>query len=203
MAAEGAWPLIAAHGLLSTSSLLDLFQISGGKRNRLELEHRPECEVIVHSDLGTAVVRDQKPMTDLGLQIALADGLTPIDWYRILNQRVFFWLTRSRLERMMNAKPYRNQGKTILEIDTAMLVQDYKDKIELSPMNTGATKPFPHPRGRDTFSRIELYLYESRRRKPDHDAIVELTVLGGVPNITKYICSVTAIDRAGSRRTII
>ena len=42
MAAEGSWPSIQQHGLLSTSALLDFFEIEGGEREKIEDRHRPK-----------------------------------------------------------------------------------------------------------------------------------------------------------------
>jgi hypothetical protein len=101
MAAEDSWSSIAKHGLLSTSALLDLFAVEGEARVAIEERHRPESIPVQHPKHGLAIVRDQKPMDDRGLQRVLQDGLTPADWYRLLNRMAFFWVRRDRLERMM------------------------------------------------------------------------------------------------------
>ena len=87
MAEFGSWPSIRQHGLLSTSALLDLYEVAGVERAGLEFRHRPECEEIYHDAHGSAVIRDQKPMTDADLRKCLRDGLTPADWYEILNEK--------------------------------------------------------------------------------------------------------------------
>jgi hypothetical protein len=70
----------------------------------------PNLKLFIHHPrYGTAVIRDQKPMSDGGLVRALQDGLKPRDWYRILNKKVFFWLTRERLETLVNAREYREE----------------------------------------------------------------------------------------------
>ncbi len=138
MAEAGSWPSIERHGLLSTSALLDLFGVQGAKREALELAHRPDSVSITHLEHGSAVVRDQKPMSDKGLQSALKDGLTPREWYGILNARVFFWLTEARLQRLLNAKPYRGKRQTVLTLDTAKLLDRHGDRVQLSP-STAAT----------------------------------------------------------------
>src|SRR3989337_250524 len=92
MADKNAWPSIQRHGLLSTTALLDLFGVNGVQRTALESKHRPECVNIHHPKHGAAVIRDQKPMSDKGLARCL-NGITPKEWYEILNRRTFFWLT--------------------------------------------------------------------------------------------------------------
>lgn len=41
MAEDGAWPAIRARGLLSTSALLDLYEVTGETRLSLEARRRP------------------------------------------------------------------------------------------------------------------------------------------------------------------
>ena len=63
MAEHGSWPGIRKLGLLSTSSLLDLFEISGKARHEMESKRRLESVQIRHPIYGEAVVRDQKPLS--------------------------------------------------------------------------------------------------------------------------------------------
>jgi hypothetical protein len=191
MAQRGSWASIAKRGLLSTTALLDLFEYEGAKRQAIEAVHRPESVRIKHADLGTAVIRDQKPMSDAGLVRALRDGLTPEEWYRILNSRVFFWLTKDRLNRLLTAKAYINDVHDVLVVDARPLVASYRRAITLSPINSGATKPMPHPRGRDTFLPIDDYPYRAwTAKRRNRDPIVELAVAGGVPDIAEYVVEV-------------
>jgi len=175
MAEADTWDSIRKNGLLSTSALLDLYEVKGTQRYAIESEHRPKSIPISHPIYGTAVIRDQKPMSDSGLLRCLRD-VTPKEWYETLNRRVFFWLTMERLLTLLNAKPYRNQEHCVLTIDTALMVERHVDEITLAPLNTGCTKPYPHPRGSDTFLPLWDYPYESRRKKGNYLAIVELTV---------------------------
>ena len=182
MAAEGSWPSSAKHGLLSTSSLLDRFQIGDGKRRALEEMHRPDSVSIEHPKHGVAVVREQKPMSDAGLQRALGSALTPAEWYRLLNPRVFFWVTQERLGRMMRARAYRDLRKTIIVLDTAAVLSAHASDVLLSPMNSGATTPFAHRRGPETFLPLSTYPFDERSLERK-ETIVEFTVGGGVKNV--------------------
>jgi hypothetical protein len=189
MAEDGAWPSIQRYGLLSTSALLDLYGINGRERDAIESEHRPKSIEIHRQGLDRAVVRDQKPMSDVGLARCLRDGLTPQEWYRILNTKTFFWLTEQRLSTLLNARPYRELAHTVLSVDTATLVGTHETNIRLSPMNSGCTKPFPHPRGRSTFLPISEYPFDERRNR-GADAIVELAIEGSIPDIAMHVISV-------------
>lgn len=194
MAFEGSWPSIKRHGLLSTSALLDLYGVQGDARERIESRHRPESVRIEHPKYGAAYIRDQKPMSDRGLQRALLDGLTPSDWYRLLNRRVFFWVSEDRLRTMMNARAYRGLRKTILTVDTAPLLKRHARRVELAPINSGATKPFPRSRGSQTFLPLDRYPYQSwLNKRKGRDVVVELAVEHGVLDITEFVIRVEEV----------
>ena len=198
MAERGSWPSIRRHGLLSTSALLDLYEVRGPQREALEGRRRPEGVAVKHPAWGRAMIRDQKPMDDAGLRMCLLDGLTPEDWYRCLNARVFFWLTRERLLRLLNARPYRDAEHDVLELDTAALIAAFRPAIRLSPINSGTTKPFPSTaskRGRGTFLPIAEYPYaqwRARGRKAG-ERVVELTVDYAVPGAARFVRRVVAM----------
>src|SRR5689334_2573014 len=91
MAEDGSWSSIRRHGLLSTSALLDLFEVSGTARASIESRRRPGSVEITHPIHGTVVIRDQAPISDAALTRCLID-MEPRQWYELLNDRVFFWL---------------------------------------------------------------------------------------------------------------
>src|SRR5262249_10557239 len=123
MAELGSWPSIRERGLLSTSGLLDLFEIDSVQRFQIESCHRPESVEILHKVHGRAVIRDQKPMSDSSLCRALGNSMEPAAWYRELNSRVFFWLSEDRLNTLLGARAYRHQRHDILLVDTRKLVE--------------------------------------------------------------------------------
>src|SRR5688500_16955713 len=88
MAEEGAWESIARNGLLSTTALLDLFEINGPMRTEIENEHRSQSKTITHERYGSVVIRDQKPLRESSLKRCLR-GLTLSEWYQLLNSKVF------------------------------------------------------------------------------------------------------------------
>jgi hypothetical protein len=191
MAEAGAWPGIQRHGLLNTTALLDLFEINGHLRESLEHQQRPECVPIQHPRHGAAVIRDQKPMDDRGLLRVLRDGLTPREWYGILNARVFFWVCEKRLERLLGARAYRGRLQTVLTLDTAALLSRHAARVTLSPMNSGATKPVPHARGRDTFLPLSAYPFDAwRKKRGKRDVVVELAVTHSLPDVADFVLRV-------------
>jgi hypothetical protein len=197
MAMRQSWPSIQRLGLLPTNLLLDLWGIEGDERRRLTTRRRPASVAVSHADLGDAVIRDQIPMHDHHLAKCLRDGLTPQDWHDRLNERVFFWLTEERLERLLCANAYKRTEHIVLKVSTASLVAEYRDRIELCPINSGCTMPYPHPRGADTFLPIDEYPYARwRTKRSARETVVELTVIGGVPNITTHVEEVS-VRRCG------
>ena len=195
MAWEGSWPLIERIGLRNTSDLLSQFEVPEEIQTQLMSKRRPASVPIEHPELGSAVVRDQIPLSDADLEACLLDGLTPADWHKRLNERVFFWTNRDRLVGLLSARAYRKQAHDVIEVETEPLVKAYRHKIELSPMNSGCTRPWRHPRGKTTFLPIKDYPYRDRlRRSKKDDAVVELTVLDGVPNIKDFTVAVNRMQ---------
>lgn len=183
MAEAGSWASVKSRGLLSTSALLDLFEIEGPEREKIEAEHRPESVIIRHPEHGEAVIRDQKPLRESALIKCLID-MTPSQWYRILNGRVFFWTSEWRLERLLAARAYRDRVHDVIAVDTRTLVARHEENITLSPYNSGSTIFNPVPRGSATFSRIADYPFEEwRSKRSRRDAVVELAVEYSVADI--------------------
>ena len=203
MAEQGSWESIRANGLLSTSALLDRYGITGDQRDSVESRRRSTSVHLHHPELGSAVVRDQLPMDDSGLIRCLDKGLQPSDWYRVLNRKVFFWLTRDRLVRLLSAGTYRAQEHDVLELQTRPLVEAYRGNVWLCPMNSGCTKPFPHRRGHGTFRRIPDYPYEDWCAKRSRgERVVELAVDYAVPDVEKFVTRAVRM-RAGKQLGVI
>jgi hypothetical protein len=186
MAEYGSWPSIRDNGLLSTTALLDLYTIKGESRTTIESTLRRNMVQVKGRKGETAWIRDQRPMSDKKLAGCLRDGLTPTDWYRMLNGKVFFWLTEARLETLLAA--YGDRPQLVLEVDTAALLDEHSIKISLTPMNTGCTSPMAFPRGLDSFLSPGAYPFEENKRKKGGKtkAIVELTVDYSVPDIAAF-----------------
>jgi hypothetical protein len=115
----------------------------------------------------------------------------------LLNSKVFFWLTRDRLIRLLNAGTYRAQEHDVLELDSKALVEAYADRVWFCPINSGCTKPFPHPRGYSTFQRISDYPYAQWKTKRKRgERVVELAIGYAVPDIAKYVKRVIRMKSA-------
>lgn len=180
------WPLIQQHGLLSTSALLDLFEYNGVERDSIEAAFRSTSIEIQHPRLGRAVIRDQRPMISDAVVARYLDDLSPADWYRTLNSRVFFWVRETRLKRLLGAGLYRERPHMVLVLDTAKLMAQHSNRITLSPINSGAIFPAGKTRrGPQTFHRFNNYPWKERASYPE--PVVELAVDHAVPDIGGFL----------------
>lgn len=201
MADAGMWPSIAAHGLLSTTALLDLFEVDGAGRDAIESQRRAEIVRLRHPVHGSAVVRDNKPLIESRLA-AILDGCTLGEFYRLLNRRVFLWATPQHLERLLVARAYRDRSHTVITIDTQKLVERHGDAVTLSRINSGATLfGSPPRRGPATFERIQDFASrtaDGRRRRE----VVEVAVDYSIPDMCGVTLSVYEHHPDGSATEI-
>ena len=185
MAELDSWPSILQNGLLSTSALLDLFEVGGPEREAIESEWRSRSVRIEHHTHGSAVIRDQRPMPPGTLE-PLLEGMSPPDWYRLLNRKSFFWVTEDRLFRLLNAGPYKNRVHDVLRVDTRELLERHGDRITLAPFNTGVSSFGPKfKRGPDTFLSIPDYPLGTK-----HDEVVEVVADYHVPDVAEFTLAV-------------
>jgi uncharacterized protein DUF7002 len=66
-------------------------------------------------------------------------------------------------------------------------VTNFRSQITLAPINTGATKPMPAPRGNSTILSIDDYPYAARTMTHPREPVVELAVAPGVPNVVAFV----------------
>jgi hypothetical protein len=132
---------------------------------------------------------------------ALEDGLTPPEWYRLLNRKVFFWGPESRLGILRSAREYEADRQTIVVVDATQLVDRHGDRILLCHMNSGATQPMAWPRGTKTFLPIDEYPLAERRKKYGvKGAVAEVTVDYAVPDLREFV--VEAYEAGGGRQKL-
>jgi hypothetical protein len=134
------------------------------------------------------VVRDQKPLAPTKLA-RLLDDMTVEQWIRLLNSHVFFWLHPDRLAGFLNAGAYRRRPHLVLTVDTRSLVNACADRVRLSHLNSGATAYMIGRRGITTLKPIADFQHPGSRQRPPR-YIVELAVLGGVPDIAVHTVKV-------------
>lgn len=168
---------ILQRGLLSTSGLLDLFGVAGAARDAIEIARRPDTIPIESPLYGTAYIRDQCPLSEPRIAASLTGATVP-EFFRFINGQVFFWPTQDRLIGMNDARAYRGMAQLVFVVNTRSLVDAHLRRIRLSPMNSGCTTPFAHPRSIEMFRPIADF---------DRPRVVELTVEHGVPDIWNHV----------------
>jgi hypothetical protein len=196
MAHVDAWEQIKRHGLLSTSSLLNLWEVRGDERSAIESEVRKTSVVLVHPGHGKVEIRDQKPLCEKKLRKALID-CTAQEWCQLLNRKVFFWPTPERLVRHMSARENREKKHLVLTVDSYHLVVAYENAITLCPMNSGNTVPFAQKRGKNSLMKMSDYPFKERLVRGPYYTVVELAVEAGIPNILEFVVSADYMTSTG------
>jgi len=196
LAEASNWLSIQRHGLLSASRLLSAAGLTGAGRESLERTQRQE-----HTELpdNRGHIRDQRPMPPAALEKCLC-GMSPADWYSMVNARVFFWLDPDRLNRQKVACEPRPQ--VVMVIDAAALLAAYEEQVAVTPINTGNARRKPARRGAATFVPFaewvrsgwtsEAAALGTPLRKRSHRP-VELAVADAVPDIMRYVVGVYAL----------
>ena len=108
----------------------------------------------------TYIIRDQKPISEVVLRRSLENGCSYEDFLYLLNSRVFFWPTLSRLQR--HFKRYEQENPIIIRVETEAIFA-----LNQQPMfcqyNSGATRCSSHwggnapQRGHNTFLQADRY----------------------------------------------
>jgi hypothetical protein len=188
MADGSAWPSIRRHGLLSTKAIVDLYDPPEAERAAILSGRRLASTTLGNADLGEITIRDQLPLKFL--DACLKEGVAPQDFLDALNERVYFWLSETRLERLLKARAYRDRAQLVLHIDTRELFEVHGSEVELAPYNTGSAHvPNVPKRGPDVFVPLANYPHDDWRRKrgPSGEAVVELTIPNAVPDIRRFV----------------
>lgn len=201
MAEAGAWPSILRNGLLSTTAVLDRFGIKGKDRLPFESEHRPARMLVPHwSHPDAVVLRDQKPMPPDALRRVLPPHVSPRQWYKLVNRRVFFWAAWPRLETLLHSRSYRTGYHDVMVLDTQSLVDAYEEHIHLTHMNTGTVMPWYTPRDPTAFKRIADY--PVRASGSPVKPVVELTVEGKVLDVERFVLTVHRMHSSEDSETV-
>jgi len=175
---------IQANGLLSAAQLLERAGLAEW------IYHHRDKNIELPNGV---VIRDQRPMPPTALARCLAPGLTPRDWYALLNRRIFFWIDLKRLDRQRQAC---TTPQYIMTLDAKNLLTRYASHASVTPINTGNARRAPARRGLESFVPYDLWLNsgwaseaEALGTKPrllSHKP-VELTITDTVPDIFDFV----------------
>jgi hypothetical protein len=182
------WDSIQRTGLHSTTALIAREGLGAG-------EARPFA---TYRDKGMrlpsgAVIRDQCPMPPPALMRCLDAGLTPQDWYDLVNAKVFFWLQPERFARHLAA--CRAGSQIAVVVDLRKLLRRYGRSAFLTPFNVGNARRRPASRGHRTFVPLDQWLERrweteapdgARARARNHPP-AELAIEGSVPDLMEFV----------------
>jgi hypothetical protein len=161
--------------IVSTKTLLSTSVLLGQADDPSVNSHlRVRRKNILQIEIGgrPVLIRDQRPLSEKALLKCLDGGLSPEDYYELLNDRVFLWVTLPRLSRHHDR--YVSEDPVLLRFSTAAILQ-LNPNVEFSRINSGATRAnsrlggIASRRGRATFQLAEDYVYKV-------SSIVEVTV---------------------------
>lgn len=179
---------IRSRGLLSTSDLLALFEVSLEDRRLIEKRRRPDAVTIFHPIHGSATITDNQPLSEKALMGCLENGLAPEDWLALLNKRVFFWPDIRSFETLLGAKRNKERERLVLVFDTRSLVARHAARVELAAINTGSTIMNPARRGLSTFVPLGAHTYRDfRQLRRKNSNLREVTVIGSVPDAWEFV----------------
>ena len=196
-----AWPSIRERGLLSAEALTALFELPPCRREALLGGRRAGGVTIAHPRHGRAVLNDNLPLSLDALAACLDDGLSPADWLRHLNARVFFWVDRERVARLLGARTNRHRPRLVLELDTASVASGHAEALCLSPINSGSTIRKAARRGLGTHTPLGRHSHADwRRLRGGRDRVVEVTVTGAVPDVERHLRDAWRSDGVPIRR---
>ena len=181
--------LVEQHGLLCADTLIDRFVADPAARTRLRSERRRDFAPLHDGPDGFAALNDNRPLIYGKLAPKLDDGLSPAEWLRILNGRVFFWPEPQ--ERFFAAGRRNGRDLLLLTFDTVSLAEAYQGRLDLSPINTGSALRDPARRGLRSFTPAsETTWHEWRRLRSDVkaslDEVREVSIRGDVPDAVKH-----------------
>jgi hypothetical protein len=117
--------------------------------------------------------------------------MTPSDWLRLLNTRVFFWPSEESLHRLLSARLNRHRQREVIVLDTLSLARMHAHRIELCPINSGATLRKAARRGLNTFTPMLKYSFKDwSKLRGGRDEIREVTVHDHVLDIADHMVDV-------------
>ena len=190
-----AWPLIERHGLLSTNSMIERFVTDPDHAERLRSERRAKPVPLYEGVAGErAMLNDNIPLVFSRLASALDDGLTPVEWLQLLNERVYFFPARRKADSFIEAGRRGGRRKLMLTFDARSLATAHLDRLFIAPINTGSALRTPARRGRAIFAPVASITWDefaTRRSaiKTSPDTVAEVSLLGDLPNAVNHLAT--------------
>lgn len=129
---------ILAEGFKSTKALVEEAKLKNGKE--FLTSRRPD-HYELKTDKKSTFIRDQQPISEKVLRRSLEEGCSYEDFLLILNSRIFFWPTLSRLWK--HYKRYVEEKPVIIHLPTEEIFGLNMNPL-FSRLNSGATRCSSH-----------------------------------------------------------
>ncbi|SFQ12983.1 hypothetical protein [Variovorax sp. 770b2] len=188
------WAAVQRQGLCSADELLRRGAF-GAQAEAAVRAHRPQGVTLPDG----CYIRDQRPMPPQALARCLDPGLTPADWYALLNSCVFFWLDPDRVERHRAA--LSNRPQVLLTFDARALATACEAAAHVTPFNTGSALRKAAQRGLRTLVplaqwRARGWASEALPQQPVRAAShrpAELVFRAALPDAMRFVTATQAI----------
>jgi hypothetical protein len=178
----GGWDGIDRHGLLRTIDVAPL----GCE------ELRPEVTRVEASDGLQITLRNQlRSRVDPTPSL---DGVTPAEWWRLVNSRVYFFCRQSHADQLVASYLGQHLVQEVIKLRTGPALELVADNVEVTTVNVGVFPRTKGPsRGPNNFVPLDEYPVA------DVGKIREITVAARVPLSSSAITSVVRHDLDGVR----
>ena len=128
----GGWEGIERRGLLRAADVdpeeADVF--------------RPEVKTVGAEDGSEVTLRDQ--VCSRADPTSSLDGITPAEWWNLINSRVYFFQTEDGADKLRVAYLSQGHAQEVLKIRTQAALQPVADDVEVTTVNAGV---FPRTKG--------------------------------------------------------
>lgn len=152
---------------------------------------RPEPQVVQWDHGGAIVLRDQvRSRTD---PPASLDGVSPSQWWRLINGRVYFFPREADAERLVTAYLSKRRPQEVIKFRTTPALEDVATSVEVATVNAGVFPRHSGPsRGQATFVPLGQFPHTQV-------SAMEITVIERVPVRSRAVISVVRWDPDGAR----
>ncbi|MHB1447045.1 MAG: DUF7002 family protein [Acidimicrobiales bacterium] len=125
------------------------------------------------------VLRDQGPLLARKDLATVLDGVTPGDWVRLLNARVYLFTDKAPMDKMLSKYLERDGCQDVITFSPLRLFEAVGDRLELAAQNSGAVARTSTPyKSATTFVPLSLF----PDRKP-----AEVTIRGGLDDLSPIV----------------
>lgn len=177
-------PVIMRRGLLCAADLVSQTGLSVQVIENMLSERRADLVEIALPGGDTAILRDQIPLRLFHLERRYPH-ISTTEYCIKLSRRLFFWCSDAK-RTATSSNEYRGRGQDTLIFDTAKLLQDHADRIELCRVNSG-TLLMPSGVGSEENRNPATMFVRIRECSWAMASIKEVTLVGSLLDPVRYL----------------